>query len=112
MTLTNEEKKNIGDAASAMMSAFCEFRLAEDRLRIASTLSGNLADIHLPDELIINAIAPYAEAFKARQKDFFDALGIGEDNKEFWEWHEKQPPSMDELKRKSDRICGKRVGIG
>ena len=100
MQITNEEKKNIGDAASAMMSAFCEFRLAEDRLRIAFTLSGNLADIHLPDELMMNAIAPYAEAFKSRQKDFFEALGIGEDNKEFWEWHEKQAPGKDGLKRK------------
>ena len=99
MQITNEEKKKIGDAASAMMSAFCEFRLAEDRLGTASILSGKLAGIRLPEELMMNAIAPYAEAFKVRQKEFFDALGIGEDNKEFWEWHKQQPPGMDELKR-------------
>lgn len=99
MNLTNEEKKNIGDAASAMMSAFCEFRLAEDRLGTASTISGKLAGIRLPEELMMNAIAPYAEAFKERQKEFFEALGIGEENKEFWEWHKQQTPSMDELKK-------------
>ena len=39
MNLTNDEKLKIGNAASEMMSSFCELRLAEDRLRIASTLS-------------------------------------------------------------------------
>lgn len=106
MQITNEEKKHIGDAASAMMSAFCEFRLAEDRLSTASTLSGNLAGIRLPSGLMMNAIAPYAEAFKARKKEFFEALGIGEDNKEFWEWH-KQQQIMEELKSKPESTCGR-----
>lgn len=96
MDMTNEEKKNIGDAASAMMQAFCEFKLAEDRLQVASTLSGNLAQIRLPDELIRAALVPYIEEFKKCQEKFFDALGVPLSNKEFWEWNKKQPPIIEQ----------------
>ena len=106
MNLTNEEKKKIGDAASAMMQAFCEFRLAEDRLNIANSLSGNLAQIRLPDELIKNALAPYVGVFKEMQWKFFDALGIPLTNKEFLDWYSKQPPSMEQLKHKWKEVMG------
>lgn len=106
MNLTNEEKKQIGDAASAMMQALCEFRLAEDRLNIANSLSGNLAQIRLPDELIKNALAPYVGVFKEMQYKFFDVLEIPLTNKDFWDWYNKQPPSMEQLKHKWKAVMG------
>lgn len=106
MNLTNEEKKEIGDAASAMMQTFCEFRLAEDRLNTANTLSGNLAQIRIPDEIMKNALSPYAESFKNAQEKFFDVLGIPLSNKEFWGWYKNQPPSMEQLKRKYKEVLG------
>lgn len=106
MNLTNEERKNIMDAASEMMRSFCEFHLAEDRLNIANSLSSRMANIKFPDELRGNALAPYAEAFKEMQCKFFDSLGIPLTNNEFWDWYNKQPPSMDKLKQKWKEVIG------
>ena len=100
MNLTNEEKKKIGDSVTAMMQAFCEFKMAEDRLKIANDLSANLVKIKLPDDIINAILKNYLDSFKQKQLEFFDALGISFDNKEFWDWYDKQPPSMDELKKK------------
>ena len=96
--LTNEEKKTIGDAATEMMQAFCAFRIAEEKLRVVNTLSGNLAQVIMSDEMFKNALDPYARQFKEMQNRFFDALGIPLTNKEFWDWYRKQPPSMEQLK--------------
>lgn len=106
MNLTNEEKKNIMDAASEMMRSFCEFHLAEDRLNIANSLSSRMANIKFPDELTGNALAPYAAAFKEMQCKFFDSLGIPLTNNEFWDWYNKQPPSIDQLKQKRKEVIG------
>lgn len=100
MNLTNDEKLKIGNAASEMMSSFCELRLAEDRLRIASTLAGSLAEIRLPKKLVDNALVPYINAFKDKQEKFFEVVGMSHSNEDFWNWYDKQPPTMDELRKK------------
>ena len=106
MNLTNEEKKRIGDAATAMMQAFCELKMAEDRLNIASSLSSKLVQIHLPNDVLNGALIRYVDAFKQKQNDFFETLGIGVGNKDFWEWYDRQLPSMDELTGKFKGIKG------
>lgn len=95
MKLTNEEKKRIGDAATIMMQAFCEFKMAEDRMSTASTICGNLAGIAIPKDVFVAGIKPYADSFINAQKVFREELGVGDDNTEFWEWNKKQPPSME-----------------
>ena len=87
MNLTNEEKKRIADAATIMMQTFCEYRMAEDRLNIMRSLVGNVLQMRLGDEILQAALTPYMERMRTAQKEFFDALGIGEDNKEFWEYN-------------------------
>ena len=89
MDLTNEEKKKIADAATLLMQVFCEYRMAEDRLNMMNLLSGSLMKMALPEELIKNALAPFMTRFQLAKTSFFENLGIGEDNKEFWEYNEK-----------------------
>ncbi len=60
MTLTNEEKKKIADAAAQMMQTFCEFKLAEDRLATMNNLcSPSTAAFSLADtiDLVGDAMA-------------------------------------------------------
>ena len=102
MNLTNEEKKKIGDAATAMMQSFCEFKIAEDRLNVANSLSSNLVHIQLPKDILDSALNQYLDAFKQKQLEFFDALDIGLGNKNFWDWYDNQSPSMEDLKRKTN----------
>ena len=94
---TFEEKNRIGDAAIAMMQAFCSLKIAEDRLNHIGNLAGSLLKLNLFNggqaadgtdvrEVILRS---YIEEFKVRQLDFFNALGIGPENKEFWEWCDK-----------------------
>lgn len=89
MTLTNEEKKKIADAAAQMMQTFCEFKLAEDRLATMNNLSGHLINMSLDDKTMQATILPYFGQFKKKQEEFFSLMGIQEDNKEFWEYSQK-----------------------
>ena len=106
MNLTYEEQKKIGDSATDMMQAFCEFRLAEERLSIVNTLSGNIVQVSIPDEMFKNALDPYARQFKKMQDRFFESLGIPISNKEFWDWYNKQPPSIEQLKKRCQETKG------
>lgn len=87
MNLTNEEKKKIADSATYLMQAFCEFRMAEDRLKTMNNLIGKVLDMGFNKEMSSAALSPYLEHLKEAQKNFFEILGIGEDNKEFWRYN-------------------------
>ena len=100
MNLTNEEKGRIVNAANAMMVAFFEFRNARNRLDIANTIAGNLAQIRIPDNLLEGVLEPYEKVFKEMQEHFFDVVGIPKMDKEFWDWYKRQPPSIEQLKHK------------
>lgn len=90
MELTNEEKKTIADAATLMMQTFCEYKMAEDRLSIMSNLSIGLIRVGLDKEAMERALQPYFERLRESRKSFFESLGIGEDNKKFWEWSRQE----------------------
>jgi hypothetical protein len=45
-----------------------------------------MLQMEIPEEMKKGAIKPYDEEFQARLKEFYEGLGIGEDNVEFWEW--------------------------
>lgn len=106
-SLTNEEKNRIGDAAIAMMNAFAEWKIAEDRLNHIGTLAGRLLNLnlfnsglHVADGTDVREVVlrSFIEKFKAIQLDFFNSLGIGPENKEFWEWcdsHNKEQTKVD-----------------
>lgn len=96
MELTNEEKKKIADAATLMMQTFCEYRMAEDRLSIMSNLSIGLIKVGLDKSATERALLPYFERLRESQKSFFGVLGIGEDNKEFWDWNRQEEEQMRE----------------
>lgn len=87
MNLTNEEKKRIADSATYLMQAFCEYKMAEDRLNIMSSLAGTLLKMGFNNEMSSAALNPYMNRLKIAQKNFFDALEIGEDNKDFWQYN-------------------------
>lgn len=107
MNITNEDKKRIGDSAAAMMLAYCDWKIAEEHLRVAKKLGSSMAGIDLDGELLKSAITPFVLTFKQAQKNFFDALEIGEGHDDFWEWvkkyNEENPPSMEELKHRFDK---------
>lgn len=89
MQLTNEEKKRIADAATMMLQTFCEYKIAEDRLRTMNTMMGKALEMGLPSEMVEAALVPYRGRVEAAQRGFFETLGIGEGNKEFWEYVSK-----------------------
>lgn len=97
MQATFEEKNRIGDAAIAMMQAYCTLRIAEDRLNHIGNLAGQLLKLNLfdngqtagGDDVRKIVLSPYVESFKDAQMEFFNSLGVGLDNKEFWEWCDK-----------------------
>ena len=90
--LTNEEKNRIGDAAIAMMKAFAGWMLAEDRLNVIGKMTTNMLGINpfLSDDIRNVSLKPYRDTFQKSKEDFFNAIGAGFDNKEFWEWCDKQ----------------------
>lgn len=87
MELTNEERKAIGDAAVKMMQTLCECKLAEDRLEVARSLARRMAGVEVPGEAMEGAVSAYREKFATARAEFFEALGIGAGNEEFWEWY-------------------------
>lgn len=90
MNLTNEEKKRIADAATTTMQAFCELRMAEDRLRTMNGLVGSILHMGMDKGMMEMALLPYVERMKKSQVEFFKVLGIEESNKEFWEYNAKE----------------------
>lgn len=86
MELTREEQREIGEAGAKMMQSFAELQLAVDRLNTMSSLSKAMLQMEMPEEMKKGAIKPYEDEFQARLKEFYEGLGIGEDNEEFWEW--------------------------
>lgn len=89
--LTNEEKNRIGDAAIAMMKAFAEWMVAEDRLNVMGNMTSSMLGLNpfQCDNVRLASLKPYMEAFKKSQGEFFKELGTELDNKEFWEWCDK-----------------------
>lgn len=115
MQATFEEMNRIGDAAIAMMQAYCTLRIAEDRLNHIGNLAGQLLRLNLfdggqtagGDDVRKIVLSPYLETFKVAQMEFFNSLGVGLDNKEFWEWCDKQNREKKETEKKSDGIMQK-----
>ena len=110
MNLTNEEKKAIADSATMLMQRFCEYQMAQDRLKTMNGFVSNNLHMQLNTEMIDSALAPYIERMKKAQMEFFMTLGIEESNKDFWEYNArveatKQVPTPKEKvspKPKSD----------
>ena len=86
MELTREEQRKIGEAGAKMMQSFAELQLAVDRLNTMSSLSKAMLQMEMSEEMKKGAVKPYEDEFQARLKEFYEGLGIGEDNVEFWEW--------------------------
>ena len=103
MQLTREEQLRISKAAIEMAKAFSLLGLAENRLNIANNLSCNLVEIRVPDSVLETVLKPYKEQFMEAHKRFFESLGIGDDNKEFWDWAKQQCSAMSEVKAQGDR---------
>jgi hypothetical protein len=84
MNLTNEEKKAIADSATMLMQRFCEYQMAQDRLKTMNEFVSNQLHMQLDREMIASALAPYGERMRKAQMEFFMTLGIEESNKDFW----------------------------
>lgn len=106
MQLEKEDKKKILDAASDMMGAFSEMRVAVERMKIFHTIAGNLAGIQFPADVVKSGLNPFEEAFRKARERFCTLIGVGSDDKEFWEWYDSQPPSMEQLKHKKKEVMG------
>lgn len=98
MELTREEQREIGEAGAKMMQSFAELQLAGDRLNTINSLTKTMLQMEMPEEMKKGAIKPYEDEFQARLKEFYEGLGIGEDNVEFWEWCKEK----DEEKKKEE----------
>lgn len=100
MELDREDKKKLLDAASQLAKAFSDFRCEVERLQTVHTIVKNVAGIELPADGVRISLAPLEKKMSETHQAFCELIGASETDNEFWEWYEKQPPSMEELKER------------
>ena len=98
--LDREDKKKLLDAASQLAKAFSDFRCEVERLQTVHTIVKNIAGIELPADGVRISLAPFEKKMSDTHHAFCELIGASETDNEFWDWYEKQPPSMEELKER------------